>query len=217
MKDAYSFDRDNEGLDRSYEKMYEAYCRVFPDAVWTIGWLKPTPEQLAEARTMSLWLCRRLAKMPWFSATRVDMRLTLSALNRLSRQRGLLTTEKVRTGIRKISTPGMRTIEEVTGYLKVEPRVLLKTLVYVADGTPVAAIVRGGDRDLNEAKLKRVLCCRELELATPEVIERVSGAPVGFTGPVGLRERIKIVGRLGGNCCWRMPWLGGPMLSMRTW
>jgi len=76
-------------------------------------------------------------------------------------------------------------VEEVAAFLKVEPAAVAKTLVYLADGKPVAAMVRG-DRQLNEIKLKNLVGAAELELAPAAVIQEVSGGPVGFTGPVGL-------------------------------
>ncbi|MGB4008851.1 MAG: proline--tRNA ligase [Bacillota bacterium] len=192
MKDAYSFDRDNEGLDRSYEKMYEAYCRVFSRCGVDYRVVEADAGAIGGSQNHEFMVVSEVGEDALVFCDACGYAANVERAESAKPAERVADTEKVRTGIRKISTPGMRTIEEVTGYLKVEPRVLLKTLVYVADGTTVAAIVRG-DRDLNEAKLKRVLGCRELELATPEVIERVSGAPVGFTGPVGLRERIKIV------------------------
>jgi prolyl-tRNA synthetase len=84
-----------------------------------------------------------------------------------------------------VDTPGAKTVEQVTSFLKVNPERLVKTLIYVADDKPVAALVRG-DRDLNEAKLSRKLEVEKLEMAGPELIRKLTGAEVGFTGPVGL-------------------------------
>jgi prolyl-tRNA synthetase len=84
-----------------------------------------------------------------------------------------------------VFTPGMKTIEEVTGFLKQPAEKLVKTLIYLADGEPVAALIRG-DRTINETKLKNHLRCLELEMADPATIMRLTGAQVGFTGPIGL-------------------------------
>ena len=88
--------------------------------------------------------------------------------------------------VEKVATPGKKTIEEVTAFLGLKPADLVKTLIYVADGKPVAVLVRG-DRSLNEIKFKRVLKARELALAVDKVVEEATGAPVGFAGPVGLK------------------------------
>ncbi len=84
-----------------------------------------------------------------------------------------------------VATPGAHTVEQVADFLKVGPERIVKTLLYMADGKPIAAPVRG-DRDLNEVKLRRYLEAVEMRMMSPEEIERVTGAPVGFAGPVGL-------------------------------
>jgi prolyl-tRNA synthetase len=88
--------------------------------------------------------------------------------------------------LEEIDTPDAGTIEEVSAFLKIPPELLIKTLIYVADGEPIAVLLPG-DREVNEPKLKRQLDARTLEPAETEVVERVTGAPVGFAGPVGLK------------------------------
>jgi prolyl-tRNA synthetase len=90
--------------------------------------------------------------------------------------------------VETVDTPGKHTVEEVCEYLSVPPRRLVKTLVYLADDEPVAALVRG-DRELNEVKLANVLSADTLSMAPAEVVEQVSGAPVGFAGPKGLQVK----------------------------
>ncbi len=87
--------------------------------------------------------------------------------------------------IKLVSTPEVTTIDEITSFLKVEAKKVVKTLLYTADGKPVAALVRG-DRDVSPAKLGRVLKADGMELATPEQVVQIFQAPVGFAGPVGL-------------------------------
>jgi prolyl-tRNA synthetase len=86
---------------------------------------------------------------------------------------------------REVDTPGASTIEEVSELLDVRAQRMIKTLIYIADGRPVAVLVRG-THELNENKLARVTQAEELELADPATIESVTGAPMGFAGPVGL-------------------------------
>jgi prolyl-tRNA synthetase len=84
-----------------------------------------------------------------------------------------------------IDTPGASTIEQVTKVLKCKPAKMIKTIIFTADDQPIAVLVRG-DHEVNEAKVRRAVGAERLELADPDVIETVTGAPVGFAGPVGL-------------------------------
>jgi prolyl-tRNA synthetase len=86
----------------------------------------------------------------------------------------------------KLHTPNVGSIEAVCKYLKCKPEKMIKTLIYVADDKPVAVLIRG-DHEANEGKLRRALNATRLELASPEVIQKVTGAPVGFAGPVGIQ------------------------------
>jgi prolyl-tRNA synthetase len=88
--------------------------------------------------------------------------------------------------LEKVSTPGMKTVEEVTEFLKKEAKDLLKTIIYNADGDYVAVLIRG-DREINEIKLQKMLGGVTLTMATAEQIERLTGGPLGFSGPVGLK------------------------------
>jgi prolyl-tRNA synthetase len=85
----------------------------------------------------------------------------------------------------KVSTPGQKTVEEVTGFLGVSPEHLIKTLIFSTDKGPVAALVRG-NHEINEIKLKNYVGCEELVLADDSLVEKVTHAPRGFAGPVGL-------------------------------
>jgi prolyl-tRNA synthetase len=93
--------------------------------------------------------------------------------------------------ITEVATPGITTIEKVSELLKTEPSKLVKTLLYKADDKVVALLVRG-DFEANEVKLKNYLKCEALELADTKTIEEATRAPVGFSGPVGLKD-IRIV------------------------
>lgn len=182
MKDLYSFDRDEAGLDISYKKMYEAYSRVFTRCGISymvveadVGAMGGTDSHefviVTEVGEADLVFCKACGYAA--NVERAECKAPADAS----------ATEL--KPLEKVATPDMRTISEVSGFLGVSPRELVKTLVYVADGRPVAALIRG-DCDLNEAKLKRVLGVAEVELADEETICKVTGAPVGFAGPVGI-------------------------------
>jgi prolyl-tRNA synthetase len=89
----------------------------------------------------------------------------------------------------RAETPGKRSVEEVSSFLEVTPKDLLKTLIYNLDGSIVAVLIRG-DHELNEVKLKNLFKADNVSLATDEEVERVTHAPKGFAGPIGLRVKI---------------------------
>jgi len=91
--------------------------------------------------------------------------------------------------IKEVYTPGYKTVEEVTSFLNVGPERIVKTILYLSDGKPLAALVRG-DHEINESKLLRLLGCESLNLAPPDVIKEITGADVGFAGPVGINIKI---------------------------
>jgi len=185
MKDAYSFDRDVPGLDRSYDAMVDAYHR----ALRRIG----LPYRVAEASGAGIggWDTREFV-LPCEAGESRYLRCDACDYDgapevaRLGRPPAPEPTEPAKP-VERVETPGQRTIEQVTAFLGVPAARLVKTLIYKADGRVVAALVRG-DRDLSEDKLKEALGAGKVQMADPETIARVSGAPVGFAGPSGLRE-----------------------------
>ncbi len=185
MKDAYSFDRDREGLDRWYDAMVEAYHRI----MGRVG----IQYRVAEASGAGIggWDTREFAlpcetgESYYLRCDKCDYDAAPEAA--MFGEIELAGPTEAGDPVERVETPGQRTIEEVTAFLGVPAKRLVKTLIYRADGRVVAALVRG-DRELSEDKLKAALGASKVEMGDPETIERVSGAPVGFAGPVGLRE-----------------------------
>jgi prolyl-tRNA synthetase len=91
--------------------------------------------------------------------------------------------------LEEVATPNMRTVEEVTSFLSVSPQELVKTLIFKTDTEVVAALIRG-DHEVNEVKLKNLLRADSVELADPGLVAEVTGAPMGFAGPVRLKVKM---------------------------
>ena len=205
MKDAYSFDVDAAGADESYWTMYHAYERIFARCG-----LKATPVQadggdmgdsmthefhaLADAGEDGIASCPACGYAA--NLERAERKLAAAT----SAAAPALTTARADAGIKggsdagaaalvaadaaeAVPTPNARTIEEVAAFFGLPPSAFVKTLVYVADGKPVMVCVPG-DRDVNEVKLKRFLKAKTVALADARTVEDVTGAPVGFAGPV---------------------------------
>ncbi|HAZ09773.1 MAG TPA: proline--tRNA ligase [Candidatus Omnitrophica bacterium] len=195
MKDAYSFDRDWEGLDKSYQKMYEAYEVIFKrcglkaiaveadsgvmggDVSHEFMVLSESGEDLLAhcpccgyAASLAVAEC----KQDWGRATG-------------GHSTKIVECPPVARPLEEVDTPGVSTIEKVGHLLKVKPLDMVKTLIYVADEKPVAVLIRG-DHDANETKIKKFLKCAKLEMASEDIIKKATGGPMGFSGPAGLKE-----------------------------
>jgi prolyl-tRNA synthetase len=184
MKDAYSFDASVEGLNASYEKMYKAYCRIFDRC--GLDYLAVEAESgpiggdashefmvLADNGEDSVVHCAKCGYAA--NMERADVG-----------QRTIAAPPDVGAALAKVDTPQLGSIDAVSKLLGCRPDEMLKTLIYVADGQPVAVLVRG-DHEANEGKVRRALGAGKLEMAPPEVVENATGAPLGFAGPIGLK------------------------------
>ncbi|MDP2920993.1 MAG: proline--tRNA ligase [Candidatus Omnitrophota bacterium] len=188
MKDAYSFDKDWEGLDESYKKMYEAYERIFKRCG-----LKAIAVE-ADSGVMGGDVSHEFMVL---SESGEDLLAHCTACG----YAGSLSVAEVKIAghkaegkekpLQEVETPGVTTIEKVGHLLKIKPDEMVKTLIYVADEKPVAVLIRG-DHEANEAKIKKFLKCQAMEMASEDIIKKVTCGPVGFSGPKGL-EDIKII------------------------
>lgn len=183
MKDAYSFDVDDAGLAVAYEKMVNAYFAAFRRMGLNVDKVESDTGAMGGKRAHEFMV--RVTTEGGEADILSCPDCAYAANLEKAEVKSSGASAHGQGALQKVPTHNARTIEEVTAFLKVGPERLIKTLIYVADGVPVAALVRG-DRELNEVKLKNALHVVELELAGPEVIERVTGAPIGFAGPVGL-------------------------------
>ncbi len=185
MKDAYSFDVDHAGLDRNYQAMYAAYQRIFARCGLSVLACE------AESGVMGGEVSHEFMA-PAESGEDIAVRCTACAyaanIEAAKCQKAESSQQKAEAPkpIEEVKTPGKHTVEQVSQFLKVPGTKLIKTLLYdVGDKDHVAVLIRG-DHEVNEAKLAHLVKSSTLKLASPQTIERLSGAPVGFTGPVKL-------------------------------
>ncbi len=181
MKDAYSFDLDEKGLEESYQGMRTAYRRIFERCG-----LETIPVQ---ADTGSMGGSNSEEFMVASDVGEEVLLLCDGCGYRANREkaaygRGAGPREKdAPEGLASVDTPGVRTIDDLTAFFSCGAGRFLKSIIYMADGKPAMAVVPG-DREINEVKLKNILGAVELGLATDEDILKLTGAPTGFAGPV---------------------------------
>ncbi|MFH1854666.1 MAG: proline--tRNA ligase [Candidatus Omnitrophota bacterium] len=193
MKDAYSFDRDNSGLDISYKKMYEAYEAIFKrcgldaipveaDSGVMGGDVSHEFMVLSESGEDLLAHCLSCGYAASMTVAECRIASFDIAQDRQSAKR--IEEEKK---LEEVDTPGVSTIDKVGALLEVKPEQMVKTLIYLADNEPVAILVRG-DHEANETKIKKYIKCAILEMAGEDIIKKVTGGPLGFSGPVGIKD-----------------------------
>ena len=189
MKDAYSFHGLKEGaggLDETYNRMYSAYCAIFSRCglPYIIVEAESGPiggdashEFMVPTDAGEDWLVQ--AEDGSYAANLE--RAEVAPVADQNDGRGDPLTE--------VHTPGLCTIEEVSGFLKCKPEDMIKTIIYEVAGEPLVALVRG-DHEVNEGKLARAAQVSRVTQADAELIQKLTGAEVGFAGPVGLNARI---------------------------
>jgi len=190
MKDAYSFHADEESAELEYGNMLAAYSLIFERCGLEFraveaesgaigGSFSHEFMVLADTGEDEVAACDTCGYAA--NVERAEVRPPADKRPSLS--------QKNSEAIKSVNTPGKKTVEEVSGFLNVDPSVLIKTLIYDTDKGPVAALVRG-DLELNEMKLARALEGSELRLADEQTVRSATGAPSGFAGPVGLKVPI---------------------------
>ncbi len=188
MKDAYSFDADWEGLNKSYNSMYEAYCWIFKNCglKYTVveadtgaigGDVSHEFMVLAETGEDTLSICEKCGY-----AANVELTPAI--------RKEVLEEEKEKE-IEKVYTPGVRTAKDVADYLNMPLYKITKTLIYIIDEKEPVAICLRGDDELNEVKLHKLFPeAKSIRMATEEEILKFIGAHPGFLGPKGLKMKV---------------------------
>jgi prolyl-tRNA synthetase len=181
MKDAYSFHASEEDAHREYQNMYDTYTRIFSRCGLAFRAVEADTGAIGGSKSHEFQVLTETGEDALLACDACSYAANVEE----ARARPPVAATPGSAAVEKVATPGKRTIEEVSSFLGLSAKDLVKTLIYVADGKPVAVLVRG-DRNLNEIKLKREIGARELALAGDKVVEEVTSAPVGFAGPVGL-------------------------------
>ncbi len=185
MKDAYSFHTDDEDAEREYWNMYETYSRIFKRMGLEFkAVLADTGEiggnfsheflVIADTGESKLVYCEKCG----YAASTEK-----AAQRKPEVPKGRETEFKE---VERVHTPGIKRIEEVSEFLGIPQEKILKLLVYLVDGKPVAVAVRG-DREIEETKLRNAFGAKDVRLATDEEIEEFTGQPKGFLSPIGFK------------------------------
>jgi prolyl-tRNA synthetase len=189
MKDAYSFDADDEGADKSFWAMYNTYNRIFERFELEFRAVLADTGNIGGSFSHEFMVLAPTGEDVIMSCNRCDYaaNLDLAEIGEEEKKESR-NTEEEKT-VQEIHTPHLKTVEQIASFLKVEPDRLIKTMIIEADGKPVAALVRGS-HELSLTKLKKAIGADAVQLGSEKTILDVTGGPLGFSGPVGLKVKI---------------------------
>ncbi|MDO5738265.1 MAG: proline--tRNA ligase [Eubacteriales bacterium] len=180
MKDAYTFDRDIEGSDIAYQKMFDAYKKIFDRIGLDYRVVRADTGVMGGLLSEEFQAICPIGEDILVTEESSGYAANIEVAACPKPVAGETETERP---YREVETPGQRTIEEVANFFNEDASKFVKSLVYEIDGEPHLLCLRG-DRNICEGKVLRLLGANEMELAEPELVEKVTGAPLGFAGPI---------------------------------
>lgn len=183
MKDAYSFDKDQAGLDKTYDKMHDAYVKIFNRCGLDAKCVEADSGAIGGSNSAEFMVKSEVGEDDVVFCNHCDYAANI--------EKAPSTPEKAEKEelkeLKKTETPNAKTIEELVKFFGITEKKLAKTLIFNADGHIVAVMVRG-DREVNEVKVTNALDgVINLEMATPEEVFNATSAKVGFAGPIGIK------------------------------
>ncbi len=188
MKDGYSFDVDEKASESTYLTMYEAYQSIFRRLGLEFRAVEADTGTIGGSFSHEFMVIADTGEDTIVTCTHCDYAANMEKAVSRPSDAGPVDPSDPKP-LEKKPTPGKRTVEEVTAFLGIRPQQLVKTLLFAADGAPVAVLVRG-DHEVNEIKLKNLLHAQEVALGDESLVRKVTGGPVGYSGAVGISTRI---------------------------
>ncbi|MBK5276800.1 MAG: proline--tRNA ligase [Desulfuromonadales bacterium] len=190
MKDAYSFDVDSAAADLSYEKMYNAYVRIFERCGLNFRAVEADTGSIGGSSSHEFMV---LADSGEDAIVSCDSCRYAANVEKAEVRPVSVTSNAELMSLEKKATPNKKAIIDVAAFLKVPVETTIKALVCTnGEGVFAMALLRG-DHDLNEIKLKNAMGWEEIRMATDDEILAASGAPVGFLGPIGVKDGLVII------------------------
>jgi prolyl-tRNA synthetase len=186
MKDGYSFDLDEAAADQTYQAMYTAYDRIFSRCGLRFKSVEADSGPIGGSFSHEFMVLAETGEDVVVSCTACAY---AANLEKAEIPAPAAATVDPPAPLAKIHTPNVRTVAEVAAFFTMPLEKVLKTLLYETEEGPVAVLLRG-DHELNEVKLKNFLKVNDLVLASEATVHEVTGAAVGFAGPMNLNIRV---------------------------
>lgn len=181
MKDLYSFDADEDGLEISYQKMVSAYKNIFSRCGLPSVMVEADSGAIGGKASHEFMLIAASGEDEIIYCSKCDYTANTEKATSIKKSAPV----QEACGIEEVATPGLKSIEEVATFLGVSHDQTLKSVFYVADGELVFVVIRG-DLEVNEIKLKNLLKCTELHMAT-EAETKEAGLVAGYASAIGLK------------------------------
>ena len=187
MKDAYSFDVDDAGADISYQKMYEAYRRIFLRCGLEFRAVEADSGAIGGSFSHEFMVLAETGEDAIVSCDSCNYAANVEKAE-LRAPQGEAPAPAMELG--KVATPNLKSIEDVAAFLNENPQKMVKTLMLQNEREEKVAVLLRGDHKLNEVKLCNYLGCNHLQMADEALVRQLTGAPTGFSGPIGLTCRV---------------------------
>lgn len=189
MKDAYSFDKDQEGLDLAYDKMHDAYVKVFNRCGLDAKCVAADSGAIGGSNSAEFMVKSEVGEDDVVFCSKCDYAANIEKASSPAEKEEKQEFKE----LNEIETPNSKTIEELVQFFNTNEKKFAKTILFNADGKIVAVMVRG-DRGINEVKVSNAIGeVTNLELASNEDVKSATGAEVGFAGPIGIKVDMLLV------------------------
>lgn len=191
MKDAYSFHTSEESIHDAYSKMAQAYSKIFERCGLSFKMVEADSGTIGGSFSHEFVVLADSGEdyIVFCNSCNYASNMEKAEAGKDSFSLKEESHSEVVEDMKEIATPGKKSMEEVTKFLKVSPKKIIKTIVFETDQGLVAGLVRG-DREVNPIKLKNLINCEWVNPATESLIEKKTGLPCGYLGPVGIKLKV---------------------------
>ncbi len=190
MKDAYSFDVDSTAADISYDKMFQAYMRIFQRCGLNFRAVEADTGSIGGSSSHEFMVLADSGEDAIVSCSACQYAANVEKAEARSLQ-NVASAELL--PIQKTATPDTKAIVDVAAFLGLATDRTIKALVYSSGNNEFVMAILRGDHELNEIKLKNCLGWDEIQMATEDEVQRLTGSPTGFLGPLGLKEKVLVI------------------------
>ena len=187
MKDAYSFDVSDQAAEESYRRMYDAYTRIFKRCGLEFRPVEADSGSIGGSFSHEFMVLADTGEDTLVICTSCDYAANVEKARVVLPETSPQDTELQECA--QVETPGMKKVDRVAEFLGVTPKEIIKTMIFLADGEPVAVLVRG-DRQVQSVKLKNMLGAADVEPAEDDQVWKLCKLPVGYIGPVDISIRL---------------------------